>query len=183
LSLLTDTLDLDRLPGPHEQRRGAAGLRRLNALSLEEARRQLLTCCGASAWAERMAAFRPFKSVEEMHSSATDVLAELSESDWKEAFSRHPRIGATAGAHGWSAQEQRGVDGAAQQVLAELAELNNAYFEKFGYIYIVCASGKSATEMLELLKARLAHDPQTELTIAAAEQTRITHLRLDKLLL
>src|ERR1035438_10370629 len=129
-----------------------------------------------------MAEFRPFSSVREMHADATDLLKELSEADWKEAFSTHPRIGETSGASKWSRQEQRSVDSAAQQVLAELAELNQLYFEKFGYIYIVCATGKSAAEMLESLQQRLTHDPQTELLYAAAEQTKITHLRLDKLL-
>jgi len=173
---------------PQEEERGQAGIMRLNALDPAEARRQFLNCCGSTVWAERMLQFRPFSNVREMHADATGLLAELSEADWKEAFSRHPRIGetgigTTAGVSKWSAQEQKGVDDAAQQILAELAELNNVYFEKFGYIYIVCATGKSAAEMLELLKLRLAHDPKKELIYAAAEQTKITHLRLDKLLL
>jgi 2-oxo-4-hydroxy-4-carboxy-5-ureidoimidazoline decarboxylase len=168
---------------PPEEERGEAGIKRLNALEPEEARRQFLNCCGSTVWAERILQFRPFSNVREMHADATDLLAELSEADWKEAFGRHPRIGTTAGVSKWSAQEQKGVDGAAQQTLAELAELNDAYFAKFGYIYIVCATDKSAAEMLELLKLRLAHDPKKELIYAAAEQAKITHLRLDKLLL
>jgi 2-oxo-4-hydroxy-4-carboxy-5-ureidoimidazoline decarboxylase len=168
---------------PLEEERGQAGIKRLNALEPEEARRQFLNCCGSTVWAERMLQFRPFSNVREMHADATALLAELSEVSWKEAFSRHPRIGTTAGVSKWSAQEQKGVDGAERQTLAELAELNDAYFAKFGYIYIVCATGKSATEMLELLKRRLAHEAKTELIYAAAEQAKITHLRLDKLLL
>ena len=118
-----------------------------------------------------------------MHACATGFLSEITVVGWEEAFAAHPQIGQTAGASKWSSKEQRGVNDAAQQTLAELAELNKVYFGKFGYIYIVCASGKSAGEMLDLLKQRLGNHPQTELTIAAAEQTKITHLRLDKLLL
>jgi 2-oxo-4-hydroxy-4-carboxy-5-ureidoimidazoline decarboxylase len=193
LSFLADLIDpaasllarAVKRPGdaPMEEERGQAGLQRLNALAFEEARRQLLTCCGSSIWAGRMAGYRPFSSVKEMHADATDLFSELSGADWKEAFSRHPRIGETKGVSKWSAQEQRGVQGADQQILAELAGLNKVYFEQFGYIYIVCAAGKSAADMLDLLKQRLGHDPQTELTYAAAEQIKITHLRLDKLLL
>src|ERR1039458_7616508 len=139
-----------------------AGLRRLNALPPDAAHAQFLACCGAGAWADRMTARRPFASVEQVHEDATRFFANLSDADWKEAFSSHPQIGQTAGANApkalaldgtskWSTQEQSGVNGASQQIMTELAELNKVYFEKFGYIYIVCASGKSADGMLDLL--------------------------------
>jgi 2-oxo-4-hydroxy-4-carboxy-5-ureidoimidazoline decarboxylase len=172
-----------QLGTPQEDEPGKLGLQRLNALPLDEARAQFLNCCGATMWAESMLSHMPFSTLAELHATATDLLARIPETGWKEAFSRHPRIGETAGASKWSAQEQRGVDSAAQQTLAELAELNQAYFDKFSYIFIVCASGKSAEEMLTLLKQRLGNDPQRELIVAAAEQSKITHLRLDKLLL
>ncbi len=158
-------------------------LPRLNALPADAARARFLACCGSSTWAEGMTAGRPFLSVEEMHAEAERLFGALSSADWKEAFSSHPRIGETAAGTNWSAQEQSGVNGADRRVLAELAELNKAYFQKFGYIFIVFASGKSAGEMLAMLKERLGHDAPTELLTAAAEQAKITHLRLDKLLL
>lgn len=159
----------------------AASLARLNALLPDAAQERFLTCCGSTLWAQRMAGRRPFPSVEDMHTDATHLFAELSATDWKEAFSRHPRIGETQGTTKWSAQEQAGVRKAEQNTLSELAELNRQYQEKFGYIYIVCATGKSAEEMLGLLKQRLENSTQKELPVAAAEQAKITHLRLDKL--
>ncbi len=161
----------------------------LNSLPDAEARAELLKCCGSSRWAEGVAARRPFRSVEELEEEADRVWRELSAGDWLEAFRAHPRIGerkAAAGASAesrvWSEREQAGASGAGEQTRAALAKGNRAYEGRFGFIFIVCATGRTAEEMLGLLRARLAHDRETELRVAAEEQRRITRLRLRKLL-
>ncbi len=165
------------------------GLERLNALSPEEAEKDLLQCCGSTNWARRMAHLRPFQRMRDLLDATDRVWWDLDRKDWLEAFSRHPKIGESAAAQGgtdetrgWSNEEQAVTGGARQDVLAALAEANRAYQARFGYIFIVCATGKSSEEMLALLWQRLQNDPGTELRIAAEEQRRITHLRLEKLL-
>ena len=167
-------------------------LKRLNALSDGEAQADLLKCCGSARWARRMSAQRPFGAVEELMTAADEVWLALRAQDRLEAFAAHPKIGGRraarpsheedAQAQTWSEREQSGIGGADQTTLDELAEANRLYEEKFGYIFIVCATGKTAGEMLTLLEARLDNDPDSELRIAAAEQRRITQLRLQKLL-
>ena len=140
----------------------------------------LLACCGSSAWVRRMTGAQPFASVAAIHAAADVAFAAMSADDWKEAFAAHPRIGEQT-SDKWARQEQSGVD-SDRVTLDRLAELNLVYAAKFGYIYIVCATGKSAGEMLAILEARIGNDPETELRIAACEQAKITHLRLNKLL-
>jgi 2-oxo-4-hydroxy-4-carboxy-5-ureidoimidazoline decarboxylase len=111
----------------------------------------------------------------------------LEREDWLEAFSHHPQIGekaatGSASARQWAAGEQSGARSATETVKSKLAEGNRAYYDKFGYIYIVCASGKSAEEMLALLEQRYQNDPARELPVAAEQQRQITRLRLEKLL-
>ena len=166
-----------------------SGLDRLNALPEDDAARELLACCGSRAWARAVAAARPFESTDELLERADAVWWGVDASDWLEAFRSHPRIGerkAEAGQTGrekaWSAGEQAGMDAAAEATRAALAEGNRAYEARFGHIYIVCATGKSADEMLALLNARLANDAATEIRVAAEEQRKITRLRLEKLL-
>ena len=161
----------------------------LNALRHDVAERELLTCCGSREWARRMAAERPFRDVADVLDCADAVWWELGKADWLEAFRSHPRIGekkAEAGQTGreraWSAGEQAGMGSAAEETQRALAEGNRAYEERFGHIYIVCATGKSADEMLAILTARLANDPETEVRAAAEEQRKITRIRLEKLL-
>jgi len=165
------------------------GLERLNALPPGEAEAELLKCCGSARWARRMAAKRPFGSMDRLLEAADRIWRELGREDWLEAFSRHPKIGDRAPAHGgsaetrrWSEQEQAGTRGSPQDVLAALAEANRAYQDRFGHIFIVCATGKTSEEMLALLRQRLQNDPGAELPIAAEEQRKITRLRLEKLL-
>ena len=125
---------------------------------------------------------------ERLVTAAREAWADLTHTDWLEAFSHHPKIGDRASlarrfaatAH-LSAQEQSGVDDASAEVLDELAAANRTYEAKFGYIFIVCATGKSAAEMLDLLRARLPNDTGTEIRIAAEEQAKITELRLRRL--
>jgi len=169
------------------------GIARLNALSSQEAQAELLKCCGSTNWARRMAQQRPFPTggdaMRRLLDAADRVWWDLGREDWLEAFTRHPRIGekaaakdASAETRRWSEEEQSGTRSAREQVLAALAKANRAYEQRFGYIFIVCATGKSSEEMLALLQQRLQNDPAAELRMAAEEQRRITHLRLQKLL-
>ena len=134
-----------------------------------------------------MADERPFQNLEELLAKADAEWWALNEEDWLEAFSRHPKIGErksereqAAKARRWSEQEQAGARSADEETRRELAGLNREYLQKFGYIYIICATGKTADEMLALLKERLKNDPDQEIRVAAEEQRKITHLRLIK---
>jgi 2-oxo-4-hydroxy-4-carboxy-5-ureidoimidazoline decarboxylase len=161
----------------------------LNQLSGDALRAALARCCGAERWLEGMLAAHPFASDEALFASAERLWQGLSRADYLEAFSHHPRIGEDVAAlrerfapsAGWASQEQAGVAAADVSTLEALAENNRRYFARFGYIFIVCASGKSAAEMSSLLAARLHNAPEQELAIAAREQARITRLRLEKL--
>ena len=170
----------------------------LNQLPDEEARAAFERCCGSRTWAWRMAAGRPYRNRGGLFAAAERIADKLKNTDWLEAFAHHPRIGdrealrlgapapdvgrGPAATAVWASEEQQGAAAAAEATLDALAEGNRAYEEKFGYIFIVCASGKSADEMLELLNGRLANDPDTELVNAAREQRAIARLRLEKLL-
>jgi 2-oxo-4-hydroxy-4-carboxy-5-ureidoimidazoline decarboxylase len=158
---------------------------RLDRASQAEARQLLAACCGSSAWVERMLRRRPFGSLERLLSAARQEWFALTWTDWLEAFGHHPKIGDRdalvrrfGGTAHLSEQEQRGVDGAPADVLDQLAAGNRAYDDRFGYIFIVCATGRSAAEMLARLGARLPNDAETEIRIAAEEQAKITELRL-----
>lgn len=166
-----------------------SGLARLNKLSPEEARSELMRCCGSSRWADAMVRARPFRDAGHVHSEAEWLWEQTGPEDWDEAFQHHPRIGDGAALRArfastatWSSQEQGGVRGASDEVLSALAEGNREYEKKFGFIFLVCATGKSAEEMLVLLRARMENEPDEELRIAAAEQAKITRIRLEKLL-
>ncbi len=160
----------------------------LNAMPEELAEAALLACCGSAIWARRMADARPFESVETVQSEAERIWWDLAKEDWLQAFAAHPKIGgkkaeaAGAQSQAWSQKEQSGTAGAAAETMAELARLNEDYEARFGYIYIVCATGKTADEMLAILRARIQNGPEAELKMAAAEQAKITHLRLTKFL-
>lgn len=166
-----------------------SGLARLNALPAADAEAELLTCCGSRAWARRMAALRPFAGEDALFDAADEVWWALDREDWLEAFRSHPRIGekkAEAGQtqreQGWSRGEQAGMDAAAEATRRALADGNRAYEERFGHIYLVCATGRSADELLSILTDRLRNEPDAELRVAAGEQAKITRLRLRKLL-
>jgi OHCU decarboxylase len=143
---------------------------------------RLFECCCSNNWVKQMLASRPFGNLPGLERRAAEIWSHLTPADWLEAFAQHPKIGETSKVSQWSAQEQSGMSSAAIQTAARLAELNRVYFAKFGWIFIVCATGKSADEMLRLLESRLPNDPDAELGIAAAEQSKITLLRLRKLL-
>jgi len=149
----------------------------------------MLACCAARRWAQSMVALRPFQSVETLSLTADEVWSTMEEADWMEAFASHPRIGERKAAPqptrsvAWSEQEQSGASGAANDVLAQLAKGNAAYEQRFGFTYIVCATGKSADEMLGILERRLANDRAAELRDAAEQQRQITQIRLRKWLM
>ena len=160
-----------------------------NLLSDDAATSELEKCCSAGRWVRGVAARRPFATFAELRVAADEVWWSLAPADWLEAFRGHPKIGEQRGpqhpsaqAQHWSKQEQSGVLGSSDETTALLAKLNREYEEKFGYIFIVCATGKSATEMLAILRERLDNDAATELSVAAGEQAKITQLRLAKLL-
>ena len=166
-----------------------AKLEGLNASSQETAKEELSKCCGASRWVEKMLERRPFKSCEELFNAADDIWFKLAPEDWLEAFSHHPRIGDVdslrakfTSTANWCENEQKGVSQATEDVLHQLSKLNNDYFDKYGFIFIVCATGKTADEMLEILKSRLPNDKDKEVKVAAGEQAKITKIRLEKLL-
>jgi len=162
----------------------------LNNLTIKEAKEALSKCCGSSTWVEKMLQRRPFKDAVSLFSLSEKIWFEqCNREDWLEAFSKHPKIGDLkslekkfAATKNWAGSEQAGVNAASKKVLKELAAGNEAYFQKFGYIFIVCATGKGAEEMLELLTQRLKNDADEELKIAMAEQNKITKIRLQKLL-
>lgn len=152
----------------------------------EAAQEILFKACGSTRWVDRMMARRPFGRDAKLLSAARIEWFGLTELDWLEAFSHHPQIGDRASlearfpaTHDLSAREQAGVDAAREDVLTALADGNAAYLDRFGFIFIVCATGKSAEEMLVLLRERLPHDRASELRIAAEEQAKITALRLQ----
>jgi OHCU decarboxylase len=165
-----------------------AGLGHFNSITQDDAVRQLMKCCGSSKWADGVAVRRPFESIEDLIGYSEALWRKLSPSDWLEAFSHHPKIGERAAARAqtdqekeWSQQEQSSAAVAPEALLSRLGELNQAYEERFGYIFIVCATGKSTEEMLELIAARIRNDEASELKNAADEQRKITELRLRKL--
>jgi OHCU decarboxylase len=156
----------------------------LNALDPATAERELLRCCGSTRWARMMASARPFGTADEMLAAADRIWPALGPDDWLQAFRAHPRIGETSesGRSGdWSDQEQAGVRTARDVARDRLAEGNRHYEARFGYIFIVCATGRSAEEMLAMLERRLTNHPDDELRIAAEEQRNITRLRIAKL--
>lgn len=149
----------------------------------------LKACCGSSRWVSAMVARRPFGSLDAVLSSADEIWESLQPDDWLEAFAHHPRIGEQKSAiaqdargSAWSGSEQSGLERAPDSVRGELSEANAEYEKRFGYIYIVCATGKTAEEMVALARERLRNSPRVELAIAAEEQRRVTQLRIQKLL-
>jgi 2-oxo-4-hydroxy-4-carboxy-5-ureidoimidazoline decarboxylase len=164
-------------------------LDRFNRMTAEAAAAELMACCASRAWARAVAARRPYADADALLESAEAVWARLPATEWLTAFAAHPPIGEEAAARPqvgagdrWSAAEQRGVAGASAAVRAELAQANRDYEATFGYTYIICATGRTAEEMLQFARERLNHEPSAELRLAAGEQAKITRLRLLRLL-
>ena len=159
--------------------------RELDTATDADARALLARACGSSRWVDRMMERRPFGNDARLLRTARIEWFGLTEADWLEAFSHHPQIGDRTSlatrfpaTHDLSAKEQAGIGHAHDAVLSALAEANATYLDRFGFIFIVCATGKTAEEMLALLRARLPNSRATELRIAAEEQAKITALRL-----
>jgi 2-oxo-4-hydroxy-4-carboxy-5-ureidoimidazoline decarboxylase len=164
-------------------------LHELNTLPQQELKQTLFKCCGSTTWVNKMLPFFPADDLVEILEDTEEQWWQCNEEDWKEAFTHHPKIGDIeslkkrfASTAQWAAGEQSGTAAASQQTLELLAKGNDDYEKKFGYIFIVCATGKSAAEMLLLLQKRLPNDPKDEIQIAADEQNKITKLRIEKLL-
>jgi 2-oxo-4-hydroxy-4-carboxy-5-ureidoimidazoline decarboxylase len=162
-------------------------LARWNGLSAGEAAEEILACCGSAAWASAIAARRPFVDEAALITASDEIWNQLMARDWMEAFSKHPRIGerkvpalASAQSAAWSAQEQQKVATAGEAGQADLMRGSREYERRFGRVFIVCATGKSALEILAILRRRLLNDDTTELREAAEEQRKITSLRLRK---
>src|SRR5258705_5794737 len=164
-------------------------LHEFNILPKEQLIEELTKCCGSTAWVKRMLPFIPADDMIELLEDAEEEWNKCSEEDWKEAFSHHPKIGDIeslakkfASTAQWASGEQSAVNVASKETIEALAEGNRLYEEKFGYIFIVCATGRSAEEMLMLLRSRLKNNPEEEILVAADEQNKITKLRIEKLL-
>jgi allantoicase len=173
---------------PASEGRRRAVLRQLNVMDDRELRARLADFCAAPAWIDRMASARPFATPADVLSAADAAAEAAGSDDWREAFRHHPRIGEnaaerpqSAAARTLSASEQSASRDASPADLAALAEGNRAYQDRFGYVFIVSAAGRTAAEILAILRDRLKNDPETELQIAAGEQRRITRLRLERL--
>jgi 2-oxo-4-hydroxy-4-carboxy-5-ureidoimidazoline decarboxylase len=162
-------------------------LSRWNALDVEAAENDILPCCASVQWARAMTLARPIADEKELFQLSDEIWMNLAPSDWAEAFGSHPRIGErnadvamTRPSVTWSRQEQKGTDVSSAEILAALAHGNEVYEKKFGRVFLVCATGKSAEEMLASLERRLRNDSQTELREAVEQQRQITRLRLQK---
>ncbi|MFK8101070.1 MAG: 2-oxo-4-hydroxy-4-carboxy-5-ureidoimidazoline decarboxylase [Saprospiraceae bacterium] len=161
-----------------------------NQLPEEDANQALYNCCGSTVWVDAMMDHFPFDRVATIHEQASYYWFDAcTEKDWIEAFHQHPKIGNVkalqkkfAATASWASGEQAGVKTATPETLEALAAGNLAYEKKFGYLFIVCATGKSAEEMLQILQARLPNDEREELVVAMNEQHKITTIRLHKLL-
>jgi OHCU decarboxylase len=184
-----DRLSSEQMGAEHEQ--VADALARWNRLPIDEAMQAILPCCGSKAWAQGMVARRPFADEVALVAASNETWRSLTESGWMEAIQLHPRIGEsrtsspkpmseTAQSVEWSAQEQRDVADAEAAMKIALAEANREYERRFNRIFIVCATGKSAPEILEILRRRLKNDADTELYEAAEQQRQITEIRLRK---
>jgi 2-oxo-4-hydroxy-4-carboxy-5-ureidoimidazoline decarboxylase len=162
-------------------------LARWNSLDPTDAAREVLPCCGSQVWGSTLALRRPIADEASLIETSSAVWLALPENAWQEAFNSHPRIGqkhaqtrATEDSLRWSAQEQRTALSADDLTKRALDEANRRYEQKFGQIFIVCAAGKTSTEILSILETRMQNDAATELREAAEQQRQITELRLHR---
>jgi len=160
-----------------------------NKLSDDEAKTEITRCCGASNWVKKVLDNRPYNNKNSLLELAEKEWFNLAQDDWLEAFQHHPKIGDInslskkyANTQKWAEGEQSGVNSASENIIHNLAQGNKDYEEKFGYIFIVCATGKTAQEMLDILNTRLPNNAEEEIKIAIGEQNKITKIRLEKLL-
>ncbi|GAA5124565.1 2-oxo-4-hydroxy-4-carboxy-5-ureidoimidazoline decarboxylase [Haloechinothrix salitolerans] len=152
----------------------------LNNADPETARDAVVRCCSAPAWVDVVTANRPYRSLDDLLNTSDDAVCGLTDHDIEQAIAGHPRIGDTSGER-WSRQEQSGTHSASDDVRAELAKGNAAYEERFGRVFLICATGLSAEEMLAQLRERIGNDPETERAVVREELRKINRLRLEKL--
>ncbi len=163
-------------------------LTKLNSVDSEIAFESFHRCCGSKVWAQRMTDLRPFQNEEDLLKKADLVWFSLTKADFLEAFAHHPPIGKKSleekfkSTAQWSAQEQNGVSNASNSTIDALARGNKEYLDKFGFVFLICATGKSADEMLKSLQLRVKNDIETEIKNACKESSEITKIRLKKLL-
>jgi len=155
-----------------------SGLQQFNELPDDEARQALLVVCASPRWARRMAAGRPYADAEQLYRTADQTLAELSDTDLRDALAGHPRIGERRDGDPLSAREQAGMAAADADARQAMADANSLYEERFGHVYLVAASGRGAEELLADMQRRLDHDPQTENAMLRGELAKINRLRL-----
>jgi OHCU decarboxylase len=186
-SAVLGNLVVDFLEQLAQEERQLGTLTRWNNLPAQAAAQAVLDCCGSTRWARQLAAQRPFADESSLIVASDEIWKSLEPSDWNEAFSRHPRIGkqkasasASTQAATWSSQEQQQAANESKEIQSALVHANREYEAHFGRIFIVCATGKSASEMLEILYGRMQNDSATELCVSAEEQRKITNLRLRK---
>jgi len=159
-----------------------ATLAAFNAASPEAAARDVLACCASGSFAEMIVSGRPYRDAAALQDAVTAAFAALSWDDIVEGLQEHPRIGDRVRSGGWSAAEQSGAASASEAVRQGLLDGNLAYEQRFGYVFLICASGLSGQDMLDQLRSRLSHDPEAERAVVRQELLRITRLRLTKLL-
>jgi 2-oxo-4-hydroxy-4-carboxy-5-ureidoimidazoline decarboxylase len=164
-------------------------IEQFNQLPESTVKEELIKCCESNNWINKVSIKRPYKNARELYDYADAAWSTCTAQDGLEAFTHHPKIGDLknlqkkfASTSQWAGNEQKSVESASMEVLERLAKQNDAYEERFGFIFIVCATGKSAQEMLDLLEGRINNDRDTEIKIAMGEQGKITQLRLKKLL-
>jgi OHCU decarboxylase len=149
----------------------------------EDAERRLYDCFASGVWAHRVAAGRPYAAFDDLMSACESAWAEVTTDDWLRAFQAHPRIGEKGGyASRSSEREQSGIRAAPPQTMAALAEENRRYEARFGHVFLIFASGRTADDILAELRQRLGNDPETEVAVAADEHRKITKLRLERML-
>ena len=186
-NLVAEFLNRLNVEQPPANRGVNAVLDQWNRLPTEQALRAILPCCGSTSWAERMVVRRPLAEEADVLAASDETWRNLTRSDWMEAFNSHPRIGESRPSQSppaqsveWSAQEQRRLADADAAVKIALAHANREYEQRFGRIFIVCATGKSAQEILAILRRRLKQHAETELLEAAEQQRQITQIRLRR---
>ncbi|MGF1238019.1 2-oxo-4-hydroxy-4-carboxy-5-ureidoimidazoline decarboxylase [Streptomyces sp. NPDC004684] len=159
-----------------------SGLARFNALPDAAARAALLEACAATAWAERLLAARPYAGADDLYAASDAAMAELTEADLAEAMAGHPPIGRPKPGDPTSAREQSGMAGASEDLKAEMLELNLAYQDKFGHVFLICATGRTGEQMRDAVKERIGNSPEQEREIVRTELGKINRIRLGRLL-
>ncbi|MFI8192658.1 2-oxo-4-hydroxy-4-carboxy-5-ureidoimidazoline decarboxylase [Streptomyces sp. NPDC085946] len=157
------------------------GLARFNALDEQAAHAALHEACAATAWVRRLLAARPYATAEDLYAASDAATAELTPADLAEAMAGHPPIGRPRPGDPTSAREQRGMAGASEELKAEMLELNLAYQEKFGHVFLVCATGRTGEQMRDAVRERIGNAPEREREIVRTELGKINRIRLARL--